>query len=302
MSKSEYTLLENRAVIAVGGEDAAEFLQGLVSNDISRAGPDRALYAALLTPQGKFLFDFFVTELGGQLHLDCEAGRAEAFIKRLTMFKLRSKVTLAIADFTVAAAFGADVQASFGLQAEPGSAMPFAGGVAYVDPRLSDMGVRLVLPFGSAPDALQDLALTAAAPGAYDALRLSHGLPDGSRDMDVDKSTLLECGFEELHGVDFDKGCYMGQELTARTKYRGLVKRRLFPVKIEGPLPKPGAPIAFGGAEAGTIKSGAGGQAIALLRLKAISDSRASGVPLTSGDATVIPIEPDWMQAPLPGS
>ena len=164
MSKSEYTLLENRAVIAVGGEDAAEFLQGLVSNDISRAGPDRALYAALLTPQGKFLFDFFVTELGGQLHLDCEAGRAEAFIKRLTMFKLRSKVTLAIADFTVAAAFGADVQASFGLQAEPGSAMPFAGGVAYVDPRLTDMGVRLVLPFGSAPDALQDLALTAAAP------------------------------------------------------------------------------------------------------------------------------------------
>jgi len=302
MSKTEYTLLENRVVIAVGGEDAADFLQGLVSNDVNRAGPERALYAALLTPQGKFLFDFFVTELSGQLHLDCEAARAEALIKRLTMFKLHSKVTLGVADFTVAAAFGTDVQASFSLGAEPGSAMPFAGGGAYVDPRLADMGVRLILAPGGARDALQDLALTAAAPGAYDALRLSHGLPDGSRDMDIDKSTLLECGFEELHGVDFNKGCYMGQELTARTKYRGLVKRRLFPVKIKGPLPEPGAPVALRGAEAGTIKSGAGGQAIALLRLKAIIDSRASGSPLTSGDATVIPIEPDWMGAPLPGT
>ena len=299
MSKSEYTLLENRAVIAVTGEDAAEFLQGLVSNDIDQVGPDRAVYAALLTPQGKFLFDFFVAEIGGQLHLDCEAARADDFIKRLTMFKLRAKVTLAITEFTVAAAFGGDAPAAFGLGPEPGAAMPFGGGGAYTDPRLAAMGVRLIL----APvDNLGALAITIAEAGAYDTLRLSHGLPDGSRDMDIDKSTLLDCGFEELHGGDFDKGCYMGQELTARTKYRGLVKRRLFPVKIDGPLPEPGAPVAFNGADAGTIKSGAGDRAIALLRLQVIEDARAAGAPLTSGAAKITPIRPAWMQTTPPDS
>ncbi len=299
MSKTEYTLLENRAVIVITGEDAAEFLQGLVSNNIDQVGPSRSLYAALLTPQGKFLFDFFVAEIGGQLHLDCEAARADDFIKRLTMFKLRAKVTLAITKITVAAAFGGDAQAAFGLGTEPGAAVPFGGGGAYTDPRLAAMGVRLMLAPG---DDLGSLEITAAEAGAYDTLRLSHGLPDGSRDIDIDKSTLLECGFEELHGVDFDKGCYMGQELTARTKYRGLVKRRLFPVKIDGPLPEPGAAIDFNGVDAGTIKSGAGDQAIALLRLQVIEDARAAGAALTSGAAKITPIEPAWMQATLPGS
>jgi len=296
MSKTEYSRLENRAVIAVTGEDAAEFLQGLVSNDILAVGPNRALYAALLTPQGKFLFDFFVAEIGDQLHLDCEAARADDFIKRLTMFKLRAKVTLAMTEFTVAAAFGADVHTTFGLGTEPGASGPFDGGIAYTDPRLAAMGVRVVLAPGSV------IELPAAEPGAYDTLRLSLGLPDGSRDMDIDKSTLLECGFEELHGVDFDKGCYMGQELTARTKYRGLVKRRLFPVKIDGPLPEPGAAIDFNGADAGTIKSGAGDQAIALLRLQVVEDARAAGGALTSGATKITPIRPAWMQATPPES
>ncbi len=302
MSKAEYTLIENRAVIAVTGEDATDFLQGLVSNDILAAGPHRALYAALLTPQGKFLFDFFVAEIGGQLHLDCEAARADDFIKRLSMFKLRAKVTLAMTEFTVAAAFGGDVHTAFGLETEPGAAASFGGGMAYTDPRLAAMGVRLFLAPGDDLEDLGSAELTAAEAGAYDSLRLSHGLPDGIRDMDIDKSTLLECGFEELHGVDFDKGCYMGQELTARTKYRGLVKRRLFPVKIDGPLPEPGAAIDFNGVDAGTIKSGAGDQAIALLRLQVIEDARAAGAALTSGAAKITPIEPAWMQATLPGS
>ena len=295
MDECQFTLLENRALIAVSGEDAREFLQGLVSNDIHRVGPDRAVYSALLTPQGKFLHDFFVTELNGELILDCEAGRADDLSQRLTMFKLRAKVQLTQADFKVAAAFGPDVHAAFGLSPGPGSAGPFHNGCAYVDPRLTDMGVRAVLSGHGAAEKLESLGLTATGAETYDALRLSHGLPDGSRDIDVDKSTLLECGFEELNGVDFDKGCYMGQELTARTRYRGLVKRRLFPVDIEGPLPEPGATINFGKREAGTVKSGTGGRAIALLRLEAIAEARASGTPLRSGDAVVIPVEPKWM-------
>ncbi|MEE2760415.1 MAG: folate-binding protein [Pseudomonadota bacterium] len=298
MGDAHYTILKERAVVAVGGENALEFLQGLVSNDIYRAGPCRAIYAALLTPQGKFLFDFFVAEANCQLLLDCEAGRADDLIKRLSLFKLRSDVTIYLTDLTTAAAFGPGVHKLFELEPEAGAATPYGGGAAFVDPRLAEMGVRLLLAPG---DSVKDKDLAESRPDAYEDLRLSQGLPDGCRDIDIDKSTLLECGFEELHGVDFDKGCYMGQELTARTKYRGLVKRRLFPVRIEGPLPEPGAAVALDGADAGTIKSGAGDKAIALLRLQAVADSRASGAKLTAGDTTVIPIEPAWMMATMPG-
>ena len=298
MGDAHYTFLKDRAVIAVAGENAMEFLQGLISNDIHRAGPYRALYAALLTPQGKFLFDFFVAEADCRLLLDCEAGRANDLIKRLSLFKLRSDVTIYLTDLTTAAAFGPGVHELFGFGSEAGAAVPYGGGVAFVDPRLAEMGIRLLLTPGKS---VEDKNLAEVQPDAYENLRLSQGLPDGCRDMDIDKSTLLECGFEELHGVDFDKGCFMGQELTARTKYRGLVKRRLFPVRIEGPLPEPGAAITLDGANVGTIKSGASDKAIALLRLQAVADSRASGAKLTAGDSTVIPIEPAWMQATMPG-
>jgi folate-binding protein YgfZ len=136
------------------------------------------------------------------------------------------------------------------------------------------------------------LGLTEAPAGAYDALRLSLGVPDGSRDLPVEKALLLESGFDELHGVDWDKGCYMGQELTARTKYRGLVKRRLFPVKVNGPLPAPGTAIQRDGQEVGEIRSGSGDRALAMLRL----DARDGA--LTAEGARIVPEVPGWMRLP----
>jgi folate-binding protein YgfZ len=136
------------------------------------------------------------------------------------------------------------------------------------------------------------LGLPEAPLADYEALRLKFGVPDGSRDLPVEKALLLESGFDELHGVDWKKGCYMGQELTARTKYRGLVKKRLFPVQVEGTLPAPGTIVERNGEEVGEIRSGAGNRALAMLRLEAVEGS------LTAGGARIVPQKPDWMKLP----
>src|SRR5262249_43434188 len=147
--------------------------------------------------------------------------------RRLSVYRLRSKVTLAdaTADFVVALLYGGDVTARLGLGGEPGNARPWAGGFVYVDPRLPELGARAVLPRGSAVEILAQSGLAPGTAGDYDRLRLSLGVPDGSRDLPVEKAILLENGFDELHGIDWQKGCYMGQELTARTRYRGLVRK-----------------------------------------------------------------------------
>jgi folate-binding protein YgfZ len=176
------------------------------------------------------------------------------------------------------------------LPPERGAAAPFPDGVAYVDPRLAEMGARLLLPraVGAAP--LTERSFRAGDVAAYDRLRLSLGVPDGSRDLVLDKSILLESGFEELNGIDWQKGCYVGQELTARTKYRGLIKKRLMPVAVEGPLPPPGTPVMAGDQEAGEMRSGRDGIGLALLRLEATGD----GKPLTAAGAKLTPRKPAW--------
>jgi folate-binding protein YgfZ len=287
-----YAILADRGVLAVGGEDRVKFLQGLVSNDVAKAGPGRALYAALLTPQGKYLHDFFIFECGGEFLLDCERTRLADLMKRLSIYKLRAKVTIADRSdaFQVAALFGAGWRSGIGLGKQPGDAVVVSGGIVAVDPRLADAGGRAVVPEPGAEAALAAAGFAKADAEEYDRLRLSLGLPDGSRDLVVEKSVLLESGFDELNGVDWKKGCYMGQELTARTKYRGLVKKRLVPVRFAGPPPAPGTPVMLDGHEAGETRSGTntpdGGLGIALMRLDAIEGAgenkefTAAGVPL----------------------
>ncbi|MBN9485911.1 MAG: folate-binding protein YgfZ [Alphaproteobacteria bacterium] len=284
-----FTLLPHRGVIAVGGEDRAEFLQGLISNDTTKVAPGQAIWAALLTPQGRFLNDMFVADGGdGTLLIETERERAPALAKKLTLYKLRSKVTVEDRSSTmeVAVVFGSGVE----------KLLPLDGAFAFVDPRLPELGVRVLTAAGQAASLLAAHGAQPAPVEAYEKLRLSLGVPDGSRDLLPEKALLLESGFDELNGVDWQKGCYMGQELTARTKYRGLVKKRLFPVKIEGPLPAPGAAIERDGQEVGEIRSGAGDRAIALLRLDAV---RAAG-PLTSGETRIQPEVPAWMRLPEP--
>ncbi|MEO5375628.1 MAG: folate-binding protein, partial [Alphaproteobacteria bacterium] len=260
MTDTFFTVLAQRGVLSIAGDDRRSFLQGLTSNDVTRVTERRVLHAALLTPQGRFLHEFFVAEaagtLDGALLLDAEAARLGDLATRLGRFRLRARVTLTEAgDLGVAVVFGPGAAGAFALVAAAGAAGPFAGGIACVDPRLADAGVRIIAPRDRLDEALSQAGLRRGTVEDYDRHRLALGLPDGSRDMLVEKSLLLEGGFEELNGVDFDKGCYMGQELTARTKHRGLVRRRLVPVAVEGPLPAPGTPIMDGAQEAGEMRS-----------------------------------------------
>ncbi len=261
--------LPDRAVIAVSGDDRVAFLQGLVSNDVAAVAPDHAVWAALLTPQGKWLADFFIIAEDDRLLLDCERGQAEMLVARLSRFRLRSKVTIALTDRRVYAAWDGE---------------PAPGPLAVRDPRLEAAGWRV----------LSEIAReTNATEAEWDAHRLSLGLPDGSRDLEAEKTVLLEAGFDELGGISWTKGCYMGQELTARTRYRGLLKRRLVPVSVAGEMPAPGTPVLRDGAEVGTMRSGRDGLGLAVLRLEALSRGG-----LVCGAATLTPRIPDWMRLP----
>ena len=294
MPGPRHTPLDARAVLAVTGEDRVAFLQGLVSNDVARVGPARAIHAAFLTAQGRFLHEFFIAGDGDALLLDGEAARLDDLRRRLSLYRLRAKVAIERRDaLGVVALFGPGAASHAGLLGEAGAARPFAGGVAFVDPRLPGLGARAILP----RDAIAGLAASgfALAPFAeWDALRLSLGVPDGSRDLPVEKALLLENGFDELNGVDWKKGCYVGQELTARMKYRLLTKKRLTPVRIEGPIPAPGTPVMLGRDEAGVMRSALGGAGLALLRLETIEQAAREAKPLDCGEARLTPMTPAW--------
>ncbi len=289
MAEKFYTLLENRGLIRVTGADARDFLQGLISNDVNKVDGEQAIHAAFLTPQGKYLHDFFITELGGALIVDCEAApRLGDLMGRLAMYKLRSDVEISDAspDFTAAAMFGEGVLETPGLEV----------GVSYMDPRLDNAkygaGARAVLPSGGAAKALEEAGFSPAPYSDYDNHRMALGLTEGSLDMEVGKAILLENGFDEWGSADWEKGCYMGQELTARTKHRGLIRKRLMPVEIDGPAPAIGDQLMLEGEEAGRMRSSTGQIGLALIRLEMLE--KAGPAPFTAGGTTLTPKKPAW--------
>jgi hypothetical protein len=257
----------DRAVLRIGGAEAAAFLQGLVTNDVRRldAGP---VYAALLTPQGKYLFDFILIADGADILLDVRAERAPALAQRLAMYRLRAAVTIAAAGLKVAVGLGA----------------PPAAGLAVADPRDPRLGWRAY-----AADLGPILAGVAPLdPAEMTALRVALGVPETGIELIPDESYVLEMGFERLHGVDFRKGCYVGQEVTARMKHKTELRKGLARVRIEGEPPAPGAPIlAEDGRPVGTLHTTAGGAGLANLRF-----DRAGGV-LSAGEARLaLELEP----------
>lgn len=262
--------LKDRAVIALEGGEARDFLQGLITNDLGRLAPQTGLYAALLTPQGKILFDFLVTEGDGAVLLDCPADRAEALAKRLTMYRLRAKIGIAIRpQLTVYA----------GLTGRPAERA-----VTFPDPRLAMLGPRSIGAAAEMPDFLE-------GPATYHAERLALGVPEGA-DFGSDKIFALDAGLDELHGVAFDKGCYVGQELTARMKHRGTARKRILSVKADGLLPPAGTAITSATLEVGEIISTYGSQGFALVRLDRLDEAKAS---LTAGSIAVTLTRPPWL-------
>lgn len=295
MDRPALLTLDWRAVIAISGPDAVPFLQGLVSNDMTKASPERAVWTAFLTPQGKFLHEFMVIQVDDRLLLDCERDRRADLLRRLKLYRLRSKVAVEESDETVVALYGAGLQAVPDLALQPGQVRRVTGGALYGDPRLAQMGLRGVVD----PSGLERLREHDFVPGsvdAWDAMRVAAGVPDGSRDLTLEKAILLENGFDELNGLDWDKGCYMGQELTARTRYRGLVRKRLMPMSFDGQsAPASGTDVTSDGKLVGTVHSVAGQQALALIKLEALEKGAS---PLMAGEVELRPSLPDWFKLP----
>jgi len=242
--------MTDRTIIRVSGEDPAGFLQGLVSNDTRRLARDGIVYAAMLTPQGKYLADFFLVADGADVLVDVAAPLADDLFKRLSMYKLRAAVTLARDDTPVCRGTG-----------------PAPDG-ALADPRHSALGWRF---YGATlPEDGTD----------WTALRVAHCVPESGIELIPNDSFILECGFERLNGVDFRKGCYVGQEVTARMHHKTELRKGLATVQVDGLAPV-GTPIMADGKAAGVLFTQSGGHAIAYLRFDRVADA------LHAGDAAV---------------
>jgi len=268
MSQTQFAPLKSRAVITVGGPDWRSFLQGLITQDVETLAVGELRLGAILTPQGRLLYDLFIAGIEGGALLDVEAAHREAILARLTMYRLRAKVDLAISDLSVTAAFPA------------GEALKSSEGFLR-DPRLPALGAR----------AYGLVDVTTADEDAYDAHRLALGVP-GPSDWLSDKTYPIEADFDLLNGIDFKKGCFVGQETTSRMKRRGTIKNRMLPVTFDGRPPPFGSEILTGELRAGDVLSGRDGRAMAMLRL-----DRIEGAALTVEGRPVAVERPDWLDA-----
>ncbi len=264
---NEAAYLEDRGVVRVSGEDAPAFLQGLLTNDVETLKPGEARYAGLLTPQGKILFDMIAVRDSGEAFLvDGAAAQAADLAKRLGFYKLRAKVAIANESD------GLGVVAFWG---EPSEAPPDA--VVYADPRDPRLGRRAILPRAEAS------AFGTEQIAAYEALRNEAVAPKGGVDFAWGDAFPHDANFDLVHGVDFGKGCYVGQEVVSRMKHRGTGRKRVARVRLAADAPPPGTPVLDGELPVGTLGSSSGREALALLRLDRVEEAKVAGRDLTAG-------------------
>ena len=280
-------LLPDRGVIKVAGDDARKFLNGLVTCDMAKVSPTAARFGALLTPQGKIIADFIIAEAsaddGGGFFLDCPRALALTLIEKLNFYKLRAKVA------------NEDVSEALGVMAAwDGQNAATEYGLCYADPRLPALGMRLVLPRHAAEEAAADLDATLVEAAAYEAHRIALGVPRGGSDFSYGDAFPHEADMDQLAGVDFDKGCYVGQEVVSRVQHRASARSRVVPIVYDDFAPMNGLPVMAGEKEIGVLGATANGRGLALLRLDRAADAQAAGVPLTAGGITVRPVKPDW--------
>ncbi len=286
-------LLPERGVVKVIGDDARRFLNGLASNDIGKVTPGNARFAALLTPQGKIIVDFIVAEAapedGGGFFLDCPRPLAATLVDKLKFYKLRAKVTIE------------DLSAALGVMAIWDGNGESDYGLCYDDPRLAGLGWRIMLPPELATEAANDLGATLVEPEAYDAHRIALGVPRGGNDFSYGDTYPHEADMDQLAGVDFEKGCYIGQEVVSRVEHRNSARNRVVPISFAHAAPIPGLPVTAGDKILGMAGSAANGRGLALLRLDRVADALAAATPLTSGGIEIQLVKPAWATFPWPG-
>ncbi|MDX1922936.1 MAG: folate-binding protein [Alphaproteobacteria bacterium] len=273
-------LLASRAVLRLAGPDRFTFLQGLISQDIQLAVDGKPLFAAFLTPQGKYLFDFFVVPDGDTLLIDCSADQINDLVKRLSFYKMRSQVALEDTRkyFSV-----------FGLWGAP-SGHP----LAFADPRLAAMGERLIIKKSD-----EASIVTNREESDYREWRYKNGVAEGLVEIETGHSTLLEINFDVLNAISWTKGCYMGQELTARTHYRGLIKKRYLPFKFEGLPPERHHNILHEGFDIGRVMAIGKDYGLGLFQLDKIKPFIAEKRPLIHHGTTYDVRFPDYLTAKI---
>ena len=286
-------LLPDRGVVKVAGDDARKFLNGLVTSDIAKVTPEAASFAALLTPQGKIVVDFILAEAppadGGGFFLDCPRALAPTLLQRLNFYKLRAKVIVE------------DLSETLGVLAVFDGSAVTDYGLCYRDPRLASLGLRCMLPPHVAADAAADLGAELVDAPAYEAHRIALGVPRGGLDFIYGDAFPHEADMDQFGGVDFDKGCFVGQEVVSRIEHRGTARTRVLPVAFDGFAPEAGVSVSAGERTLGTFGSAAEGRGLALLRLDRAAEAVAAGDALNAGGVELRLVKPAWAQFAWPG-
>ncbi len=286
-------LLPDRGVVKVAGDDARHFLHGLFSADILKLTAGASRFGALLSPQGKIIADFIVVEApakdGGGFFLDIARAAATTLIGKLNLYKLRSRVIVE------------DLSAILGVMAAWDGAGATGYGLCYADPRLPALGLRMMVPPHLAATAAADLGATLVAASEYEAQRIALGIPQGGLDFLYGDAFPHEADMDQLGGVDFAKGCYVGQEVVSRMEHRGTARTRAVPVRYDGAAPAVGAAVLAGERQVGTMGSAAAGSGLALLRLDRVADALSRGEQLLAGGVPIRPVKPDWARFAFPG-
>jgi folate-binding protein YgfZ len=285
--------LPNRGVVKVTGLDARKLLNGLVTTDVTRVTPVRPRFAALLTPQGKIIADFIIIEANGTdgnaFFLDCPRALAQTLAGRLNLYKLRAKVLVE------------DLSEMLGVLATWNGTGKTSHGQCYSDPRLPGLGARCILPLHLAEEAAANLGAELVDASAYEAHRIALGVPQGGADFTYGDAFPHESDMDQLGGVDFDKGCFIGQEVVSRIEHRATARTRVVPVGFAGPPPQPGVPVMVGEKKVGMMGSGSFGHGLAALRLDRVEEALANGTALVAGGIEIHLIKPPWARFPFPG-
>jgi len=311
-------LLPDRGVVKVVGDGARNFLHGLVTADILNLQAGEARFGALLTPQGKIITDFIVAEApaeaenGGGFFLDIPRALGATLVEKLNLYKLRAKVIIEdlSAVLGVLAVWDGSPPPYPPPQAGEGSLIyppPQAGegregvGLCYADPRLPALGTRVILPPHLAAAAAADLGADLVDASEYEAHRIALGVPRGGIDFSYGDAFPHETDMDQLGGIDFAKGCYVGQEVVSRMEHRGTARTRAVPVRYDGAAPEVGIAVAAGNRQVGIMGSAAAGTGIALLRLDRVAEAMSRGEPLIAGGVPLRLVKPDWARFAFPG-
>lgn len=288
MNNLLFTDLTDRSLISLSGPDTLTFLQGIVTNDVNRLSPEQALYSAILTPQGKFLDDFFLFQIEDRIYLDCSATRQDSLLKKLSLYRLRAAVEIEPADgLAIAALFSNGESDDPGEKREPGFACPIEEGLAFVDPRDKRLGARIVAPCGTFTNMAKKKSWQAVDSERYREVRLALAVAEGPDEIVPEKAYPMDFALDALNAISFTKGCYVGQEVTARMKARDLVKRRPVGFRLENASVTPGSAVSQDGKSIGEIRSVAGDHVLALISNE-VAESDLD--PQTENGETLTPI------------